>query len=123
MIYTFQIQVSIPRTTTLLPPPPPDTSDPNVIPLPVPPASIQLTPLLRSTYSEQIQTLYSLYASQIATIVWTTETGLLEGERRDVVLGLALIRQYSLDDAARDVQEKETFVGVMSMVRELLERK
>ena len=124
MGYRFsQIQASIPPTTTFLPPPPPDPSDPNVIPLPVPPASIQLTPLLGSPPSEHLQTLYSLYASQIATIVWTTDTGSFEAEKRDIVVGLALKKQDEADNASLNGREKEIFVGVMDMVRELLERK
>lgn len=43
--------------------------------------------------------------------------------KRDVVVGLALQKQDGLKGEDANGVEKSTFVGVMGMVRELLERK
>ncbi|KAF8511432.1 hypothetical protein JB92DRAFT_3083474 [Gautieria morchelliformis] len=85
--------------------------------LPSPPPSIQLTPLLGSGPSEQIQTLHSLYASQAATLVWLSAEG-HGGERKPVVVGIALMKAHVWDEA----KERKTFLGVMNMVGELLTR-
>ena len=109
----------------LLPPPPPDPAEPNVIPLPVPPPSLQLTPLLGSAPSERIQTLHSLYVSQIATLVWTVEeASVLEAERRPVVVGIALAQTPGVPNSTElNPQDRSVFHGVMEMVRELLGQK
>lgn len=118
------IQATIPPTTDLLPPPPPDPTQPNLIPLPEPPSAIELTPLLGGPPSDHLQTLHSLYASQIATLVWTSEEeGQLEGERRAVVVGIALRKPATQNGGVGfDEHEKAVFHGVMDMVRELLRR-
>lgn len=120
-----QTQATIPSTMPLLPPPPPDPSQPNVVPLPIPPPSLQLTPLLGSAPSERIQTLHSLYTSQIATLVWTMEgADLLEVDRRPVVVGLALAKTAGPANSSElTPQDRKVFYGVMEMVRELLARK
>lgn len=75
-----------------------------------------MTSLLGSAPSEHLQTLHTLYASQIATIVWTEEAQHgLDGQRRSVVVGLSLGKQEG--DANG---EREVFEGVMSMVYDLL---
>ena len=109
----------------LLPPPPPDPSQPNLIPLPVPPPSLQLTPLLGSAPSERIQTLHNLYASQIATLVWTMDgANVLEADRRAVVVGIALAKTSGpVNSSDLTPQDRVVFYGVMEMVRELLGRK
>jgi len=118
------IQAKIPATTPLLPAPLPDPAHPNHHPLPPPPAAIQLTPLLGNAPSEHMQTLYSLYASQIATIVWTAESeGPLEVHRRGVVVGLALRKLDSNDGQQLTEGERRVFVGVMGMLRDLLAQK
>ncbi|KAI8989686.1 hypothetical protein BD414DRAFT_521970 [Trametes punicea] len=119
------IQAAIPTTMPLLPPPPPDPSNPNALPLPVPPPSIQLTPLLGSAPTERVQTLHSLYASQIATLVWTLEeASVLEADRRPVVVGIALAKPPEHGESAElSAHDRTVFRGVMDMVRELLERK
>ncbi|RDB21439.1 hypothetical protein Hypma_011672 [Hypsizygus marmoreus] len=116
------IQASIPETTPLPPPPPaPDTTQPNRQPLPPPPAAIQLTPLLGSAPSEHMQTLFSLYASQIATIVWVQQsTHSLTPSRRSVVVGLALRKSEETEDGGITEREKTVFEGVMSMLYEVL---
>lgn len=109
----------------LLPPPPPDPSEPNIIPLPIPPPSLQLVPLLGSAPSERIQTLHSLYASQIATLVWTLEeASVLEADRRPVVVGIALAKTTgSAVSSELSPHDRAVYHGVMEMVRELVVRK
>lgn len=68
-----------------------------------------------------MQTLHSLYAAQIATIVWTAESdGGLEGERRNVVVGIALKKSDEGDDEGLSERERNLFVGVMEMLRDSL---
>lgn len=94
----------------------PARDQPDELVLPAPSPAIQLTSLLGSAPSEHLQTLYSLYASQIATIVWTEEAQHgLDGQRRSVVVGLALYRHEGDGDG-----EREVFEGVMSMIYDLL---
>ncbi|KAI0372919.1 hypothetical protein BV20DRAFT_1014125 [Pilatotrama ljubarskyi] len=116
------IQASMPSTMPLLPPPPPDPSQPNELPLPVSPPSLQLTPLLGSAPSERIHTLHSLYASQIATLVWTLEeASVLEVDRRPVVVGVALAKSTEPSESSElSAHDRTVFRGVMDMVRELL---
>ncbi|GBE82165.1 hypothetical protein BKA93DRAFT_219783 [Sparassis latifolia] len=117
------IQATIPPTAPLLPAPPPNPLQPNVTPLPVPPTSIQLTPLLGNAPSDRLHTLYSLYASQIATVLWAEEAGnLLQGDRRGVVVGIALHKTAETEDDGLTEHEREVFHGVMDMVRDLLRR-
>ena len=114
-----KIQASIPDTVPLLPPPPSHPSDPNRLLLPPPPAAIQLTYLLGGSSSEHMQTLHSLYAAQIATIIWTHESQTaLEASRRSIVVGVALCGRDS--DANADKRERAVFEGVMTMLQELL---
>ncbi|KAI1794606.1 hypothetical protein LXA43DRAFT_883499 [Ganoderma leucocontextum] len=119
------IQATIPSTMPLLPPPPPDPEHPNIAPLPVPPPSLQLTPLLGSAPSDRVQTLHSLYASQIATLVWTMEeASVLEADRRAVIVGIALAKSSGPSDSSElNPHDRTVFYGVMEMVRELLTRK
>ncbi|KAI0664645.1 hypothetical protein C8Q70DRAFT_1048865 [Cubamyces menziesii] len=119
------IQASMPSTMPLLPAPPPDPEQPNVLPLPVPPPSLQLTPLLGSAPSERIQTLHSLYASQIATLVWTLEeASVLETDRRPVIVGIALAKSPEPAHSSElSDHDRTVFRGVMDLVRELLSRK
>ncbi|KAG6810188.1 hypothetical protein H0H92_012952 [Tricholoma furcatifolium] len=109
------IQASIPDTAPLLPAPPPDPQHPNQHLLPPPSPAIQLTPLLGSSPSEHMHTLHSLYAAQIATIVWAQ--GALQIPRRSVVVGLALKKT---DGQGVTEQEKDLFQGVMTTLQELL---
>ncbi|KAF7969888.1 hypothetical protein HWV62_25613 [Athelia sp. TMB] len=116
-----QIQASIPATTPLLPAPGPDPSQPNVRPLPPPPAAIQLTPLLGNAPSEHMQTLHSLYAAQAATIAWTADSASsMEVDRRDVIVGIALRKSDGGADEGLNEMERALFLGVMDMLRELL---
>ncbi|KAH9857141.1 hypothetical protein C2E23DRAFT_806682 [Lenzites betulinus] len=119
------IEASMPSTMPLLPAPPPDPTAPNELPLPLPPPSLQLTPLLGSAPTERIQTLHSLYASQIATLVWTLEeASVLEAERRPVVVGIALAKAAGPSQSTElSPHDRSIFKGVMGMVRELLGQK
>jgi len=112
-----KIQVSIPSTIPLLPPD--DLDDcPITSRLPAPPAGIQLTPLLGGASSEHLQTLHSLYAAQIATIIWVEEEKRsLGATRRSVVVGIALQKRDGLDAGA----ERNTFHGVMDSLYRMLD--
>ncbi|KAF7440726.1 hypothetical protein PC9H_001074 [Pleurotus ostreatus] len=111
------IQASIPSTAPLLVPS--DAPDADEDQLPQPPPSIQLTPLMGSAQSDHMHTLNSLYASQIATLVWLAEET-LRPSRRNVVVGLALRRTDSETIPALIDVEKRTFVQIMGVVREAL---
>ncbi|KIM87168.1 hypothetical protein PILCRDRAFT_815633 [Piloderma croceum F 1598] len=114
------IQASMPSTTPLLPAAAPNSSETHVHPLPPPPSAIQLTPLFGSAPSERMQTLHSLYAAQIATIIWTAESdGPLEVDRRSVVVGIAL-RKFDGASDELSQEEREVFRGVMDMLRDSL---
>lgn len=61
------------------------------------------------------QPLLSLYASQIATLVWAAESGPLgTGASRPVIVGLALKGGGS--------ENPTVFHGIMGLVREVLQR-
>lgn len=106
----------MPDTASLIPSEP---FDQNQLFLPEPSPAIQLTPLFGSAPSEHQQTLYSLYVSQIATIIWKHESQRgLESCRRSVVVGLALSKLDSPEGEIR--AEREVFEGVMSMLYDLL---
>ena len=108
----------MPDTAPLLPPE--LSSDPSVLSLPPPSPSIQLTPILGQAPSEHGQTLHSLYASQIATLIWTAEAaGALESGRRGVIVGIAL--QKSPEQGSTE-HEQKVFLGVMGMITELLKQ-
>lgn len=108
----------MPDTAPLLPPEP--SADPSEPSLPPPSPSIQLTPVLGQAPSEHGQTLHSLYASQIATLLWTAEAaGALDSGRRGVIVGIAL--QKSPEEESTQ-HEQKVFVGVMRMVTELLKQ-
>lgn len=116
-----KIQASIPSTTPLLPAPPLDPLQLDLHPLPPPPAAIQLTPLLGAAPSEHMQTLHSLYAAQIATLIWAAESdGVLEVDRRNVVVGIALRKSDGGDGEGLSQQDRVIFLEVMDMLRELL---
>lgn len=119
-----KIRARIPATAPLLPTPAPDPDEPNVIPLPPPSPAIELTPLLGNAPSEHIRTLHSLYASQAASLVWASDTsGLLEVERKDVVVGVALHRHVGTTfEGSPTEHEREVFHGVMAMVKEVVSR-
>ncbi|KAF5330922.1 hypothetical protein D9619_005435 [Psilocybe cf. subviscida] len=114
------IQATLPATAALLPP----SIEPlqsNKLNLPEPPAAVELTPLLGSAPSAHMQTLHSLYASQIATIIWTegSQHG-LESSRKSVVVGLALAKTPDSEAGSTGQVERDLFEGVMRMVYDLL---
>ncbi|KAG1803768.1 uncharacterized protein HD556DRAFT_1330194 [Suillus plorans] len=102
------IQASIPSTTPLLSA---DLDEDSTNGLPAPPAAIRLTPLLGGASSEHLQTLHSLYAAQIATIIWVEEAKKMAVNRRSVVVGIAL---------HKDADERNTFHGVMNHLYRLV---
>ncbi|KAJ7235442.1 hypothetical protein B0H12DRAFT_146123 [Mycena haematopus] len=114
------IQATIPDTIPLLAAIQ-DSSQANAPALPEPPAAIQLTPLLGHAPSDHLQTLHCLYASQIATLLWTAGlSNPLEVSRKPVIVGIALRKSDSTDDHDLTGNERSVFTGVMAMVQELL---
>lgn len=63
-----------------------------------------------------MQTLYTLYAAQIATLVWLA-TG---GEPRSVVVGIALCRAEGHAEGGLSKEEQGTFHGVMEALQAIL---
>lgn len=113
----------MPETAPLLPAPSLDPTEPNALLLPPPPPSIQLTPLLGNAPTDHLRTLHALYASQIATILWTAETeGLMDTGRRSVIVGLALRKSDTEGSEGLTEAERESFHGIMGMVTELTRR-
>ncbi|KAF7778668.1 hypothetical protein Agabi119p4_3013 [Agaricus bisporus var. burnettii] len=107
------IQASIPPTTGL----PPLTDQ-----LPPPLPAIHLTPLLGSASSEHVQTLHSLYVSQIATLVWVYDaSSAVDTGRKAVVVGLAL-KKLSDGDEGLTEDEKLVFREVMNLVQDMLKQ-
>ncbi|KAG8948897.1 hypothetical protein FRC04_009236 [Tulasnella sp. 424] len=121
------IQASIPAATPL----PPPLAPPALAPIP---PAITLAPLLGQPPSG-MQTVYNLYASQIAAILWAHEGG--DGSsRRPVVVGLALKRSKTAVDSAlvadsggdeetggageASEEDRELFRNVMEMIKEVL---
>lgn len=120
--YGRQIQASIPATASLLPTRT-DPSQLNGVLLQEPSPAIQLTSLLGGAPSADLQTLQFLYASQIATIIWTAESQMgLENCRRSVVIGLALAKSNE-QETDEGSSQREVFEGVISMVHMLLNGK
>ncbi|KAF8350643.1 hypothetical protein F5887DRAFT_310469 [Amanita rubescens] len=109
------IQASLPSTIPLNPPSEPDA-------LPTPPAALQLTTLIGSAPSDHMRTLYSLYVSQIATIVWLHGSASEETSRRSVVVGLALKPLKDVDDMEVTDGQRKTFYGIMEMLRQVLQQ-
>ncbi|THH09464.1 hypothetical protein EW145_g1982 [Phellinidium pouzarii] len=112
------IQASIPPTTPL--DPPSYTSDD--IPLFEPPSSIELIPLLGGAPSQHLAALHPLYASHIATLIWTVSTQAGDGAGRpSVVVGLALKKRPGDDggNASLSISTQNTFKGIMKMVSDL----
>ena len=102
-------------------PPSLPSADPDQPTLPTPPNSIQLVPLLGAPSSEHLEALHSLYASSAATLVWTHEAnGPLGGERRPVVVGIALKKSDGPAAEGSSEHERKVFFGVMKMIGELL---
>jgi proteasome assembly chaperone 3 len=119
--FDIKTQVTLPATVPILPATARDPAHPNSQALPSPPVALQLTTLLGSAPSEHMHTLYSLYASQIATIIWTVENeGRLDVPRRSVIVGLALRKSDEVGGMGLTERERSIFQGVMDMLYELL---
>lgn len=123
--HSQKIQASLPATTPIQPAAEPSADHPNALALPPPPPGIQVTGLLGSSSSDHQHTLHYLYASQIATIVWTAEGGgALAGPRRDVIIGLALRKSAPSpdDEGSLSEAERETYNAIMLLLQEILKR-
>jgi len=104
------IQASMPETVPFPPSLPIDPYS-ETLKLVEPMSSIELTPLLGTAPSQDIATLHDLYVSQIATLFWTQGP---MGDRRNVVVGLALKKQEN------EEVFRTTFTSIMRMFLELL---
>ncbi|KAH7889367.1 hypothetical protein F5I97DRAFT_1843773 [Phlebopus sp. FC_14] len=109
-----KIQAAVPSTTPFAEEP----ADPES--LPRPPPAIQLTPLLGNAPSEHMQTLHSLYAAQIATLVWVSEDVLVGDDRRNVVVGITLQKSTSNEIDGLDEHERKVFHAIMNTLCRLL---
>lgn len=68
-----------------------------------------------------MQTLHSLYAAQMATIVWTAgSAGPMEVDRKNVVVGIALRKSDGGEGGGLTQQDRAIFLDVMDMLRKLL---
>lgn len=83
----------------------------------MPPPAIALKAILGSTTNETAATLNSLYATHIATLLWTLmERNRIEN-RRDIVVGLALKPfTQGQDSTILSEETKETFREVIKMI-------
>ncbi|KZP00062.1 hypothetical protein CALVIDRAFT_595486 [Calocera viscosa TUFC12733] len=100
------IQATLPLAVPLLPPLPGQ--------LPQPSTATVLTPLFGAPPSEHLHDLYSLYANQIAAIIWTAEGA--AGSRRPVVVGVALQRRKEEEGQGLTSRERSVFEDIMKMV-------
>jgi proteasome assembly chaperone 3 len=88
-------------------------------PLPQPPASIVLTPLLGTTTNSHMHTLTNLYVSQIATLAWHSDPS----TRDPVVVGLALKRGGSESgDPTLTEEERRAYFSIMALVKGALDQ-
>ena len=88
-------------------------------PLPQPPVSIVLTPLLGTTTNPHMHTLTNLYASQIATLAWHSDPS----TRDPVVIGLALKRGGSENgDSTLTEEERRAYFSTMALVKSGLDQ-
>jgi proteasome assembly chaperone 3 len=68
-----------------------------------------------------MQTLHSLYAAQIATLVWLAEDEeLLGGDRRSVIVGIALRKATSAREEDLNEEERNAYHGIMGALQMLL---
>lgn len=78
--------------------------------------------MLGSASSEHVQTLHSLYVSQIATLVWVYDaSSAIDTGRKAVVVGLAL-KKLSDGDEGLTEDEKLVFREVMNLVQDMLKQ-
>lgn len=63
-----------------------------------------------------MQTLYSLYAAQIATLIWLA----IGGEPRGVVVGIALQRSKEHEEGGLGEEDQQTFREVLGALRTIL---
>lgn len=86
--------------------------------------AIEVTQLSGSAQTPHMGTLYSLYATHIATLLWTLNAPQVtnDDDRRNVVVGIALKKSQdaSDDDAGLSIEEQTTYKGLMQMIVEYL---
>ena len=110
----MQIQASVPPTIALS-----QAAASNSGSLPPVHPSIDLTYLFGHAPSSDHQTLYSSYAAQVATLVWSSERYAQVGSSRNpVVVGVALKAPQSSERVSD--ADRRTFLRIMDWVREIL---
>jgi proteasome assembly chaperone 3 len=110
----MQIQASVPPTIPLT-----QASASNADSLPPVHPSIDLTYLFGHAPSSDHQALYSSYAAQVATLVWTSERYAQVGSSRTpVVVGVALKAPCSSERVSD--ADRATFLQIMDLVREII---
>ncbi|KAN0140729.1 hypothetical protein V8E53_001173 [Lactarius tabidus] len=108
------IQASVPPTIPLT-----QASASNADSLPPVHPSIDLTYLFGHAPSSDHQALYSSYAAQVATLVWTSERYAQVGSSRTpVVVGVALKAPCSSERVSD--ADRATFLQIMDLVREII---
>ncbi|KAI6118878.1 hypothetical protein EDD16DRAFT_1535054 [Pisolithus croceorrhizus] len=114
------IQVSMPSTVLLASS---GASDSSRLALPAPPPALQLMPLFGSASSEHLRSLHSLYAAQVATLVWCAGGQALGGsDRRSVIVGIALRQSTQTAEEGFDEHERETFHRTMQTLADMLNK-
>ncbi|KAI6036280.1 hypothetical protein BKA83DRAFT_107883 [Pisolithus microcarpus] len=112
------IQVSMPSTVLLASN---GVSDSSGHALPAPPAALQLMPLFGSASSEHLRSLHSLYAAQVATLIWCAGGHTLGGsDRRSVIVGIALRRSTPTVEEGFDEHERKTFHETVRVLASML---
>ena len=87
-------------------------------PLVLPHPAIVLKPILGGTSSETAATLHALFASHIATLLWSlSEQNRFGGDRRSIIVGIALKQsQQAQNEGGLSEEAKSTFKAVMRMI-------
>ena len=109
----------MPSTTPFSPPLSTDEGGRPV--LPEPPVSIELSPLMGTAQSAGHKTMLDIYASHIATLVWSSPPSY----RFPVVVGLAIRKRSSPSEGNEisvEEEEREHFFEIMEMVKEGLKQ-
>ena len=84
-----------------------------------PPPAIELTPLLGAAPNDALASLYSLYTTHIATLIWTLSAQQNHTDRLSVIVGIALKSSQTNNDGITE-STRSTFRGVLKLVHDLM---